>query len=61
MSLILALALAQAPAVVGTVPVPNAELDAAYACLNKGAAGLLSEGRPAPEAQTRWGWAVKGI
>lgn len=58
MSLILALALAQAPAVVGTVPVPNAELDAAYACLTKGTESLLAEGRPAPDEQERWGWAV---
>jgi len=58
-SLILALSLAQAPAVVGTVPVPNAELDAAYACLKKGTESLLAEGRPAPDEQERWGWAVE--
>ncbi|WP_086737917.1 hypothetical protein [Erythrobacter colymbi] len=58
MSLILALALAQAPAVVGTVPVPNAELDAAHACLKKGTESLLAESRPAPDEQARWDWAV---
>jgi hypothetical protein len=60
-SVILALALAQAPAVVGTVPVPNAELDAAYACLNKGAERLLAQGRPAPDEQARWGWALEVV
>ena len=59
MNLILALTLVQAPAVVGTVPVPNAELDAAYACLKKGTESLLAEGRPAPDEQERWGWAVE--
>ncbi|TAD73243.1 MAG: hypothetical protein EAY70_12440 [Sphingomonadales bacterium] len=61
MSLILALTLAQAPPVVGTVPVPNAELDAAYACLNKGTMRLLAENRSAPDEQTRWDWAVEVV
>ncbi|RNJ61369.1 MAG: hypothetical protein EDM03_16125 [Porphyrobacter sp. IPPAS B-1204] len=61
MSLIPALAfmLAQAPGVIGTVPTPNAELDAAYACLIKGTERLLAERRPAPDEQARWGWAVE--
>jgi hypothetical protein len=58
-SLLLALTAAQAPAVVGTVPVPNAELDAAYACLIKGTERLLADGRSAPDEQARWGWAVE--
>lgn len=58
MSLILALALAQAPAVVGTVPQPNAELDAAHACLRAGTAARLGENPPAPLADERWNWAL---
>ena len=58
MSLILALALAQAPAVTGTVPTPNAELDAAYACLRTGLAERLGADAPAPAAEERWGWAI---
>lgn len=58
MSLILALALAQAPAFTGTVPTPNAELDAAYACLRAGLAERLAAEAPAPAADERWGWAI---
>ena len=58
MSLILALALAQAPAFTGTVPTPNPELDAAHACLRAGLAKRLAEGAPAPDADGRWGWAI---
>jgi len=54
-----AVMLAQAPAVVGTVPQPNPELDAAYTCLTTGAERLLAEGRPRPDEQARWGWAVE--
>lgn len=46
------------PPVIGTVPTPNAELDAAYACLVRGAARLFAEQRPAPDEQARWGWSV---
>lgn len=58
MSLILALALAQAPAVVGTVPQPNAALDAAHACLRAGLADKLAANDPAPNADERWQWAL---
>ncbi len=59
MSLILALALAQAPAFTGTVPQPNAELDAAHACLRAGLGERLAAKAPAPNAEERWGWAVE--
>lgn len=58
MSLILALALAQAPAFIGTVPQPNPALDAAHACLRKGLADKLAAKAPAPEAEERWQWAL---
>ena len=58
MSLILALALAQAPAVVGTVPQPNAALDAAHACLRAGLTDKLAANAPAPNADERWQWAL---
>ena len=62
MSLILAptlvFMLAQAPAFTGTVPTPNAELDAAYACLRGGVAERLATNAPAPNADERWGWAL---
>ena len=58
MSLILALALAKAPAVVGTVPQPNAALDAAHACLREGLADKLAASAPAPNADERWQWAL---
>lgn len=58
MSLILALALAQAPAFAGTVPQPNPALDAAHACLRAGLADKLAAKAPAPEAQERWQWAL---
>ena len=60
----LALMLAQAqteavpPPVIGTVPTPNAELDAAYACLRAGLAERLGADAPAPAAEERWGWAI---
>jgi hypothetical protein len=57
-SLTFALLLAQAPAIAGTVPTPNAELDAAYACMTKGTERLLAEARPEPNEQTRWEWAL---
>jgi len=50
--------LAQAPAFIGTVPVPNAELDAAHACLRAGLAERLSADAPAPTADERWQWAL---
>ena len=59
MSLILALVLAQAPAFTGTVPQPNAELDAAYACLRAGIAAQLADNPPAPLDGERWDWALK--
>ena len=58
MSLILALALAQAPAFIGTVPQPNAALDAAHACLRAGLAERLGAEAPAPAADERWQWAL---
>ena len=58
MSLILALALAQAPVVVGTVPQPNLALDSAHACLRAGLADKLAAKAPAPEADERWQWAL---
>lgn len=58
MSLILALALAQAPAFIGTVPQPNAALDAAHVCLRAGLAERLAVEAPAPEADERWQWAL---
>ena len=58
MSVILALALAQAPAVVGTVPQPNAALDAAHACLRAGLTDKLAANAPAPNADERWQWAL---
>lgn len=58
MSLILALALAQAPAFAGTVPMPNAQLDAAHACLRAGFAEKTGANAPAPNADERWGWAL---
>ena len=59
MSLILALALAQAPAFAGTVPQPNAQLDAAHACLRAGVAERLAKNEPEPTAEERWSWAVQ--
>ena len=61
MSLVFAMLLAQAGAVVGTVPTPNAELDAAHECLKAGAERLLGEGREKPDEQARWGWAVEVV
>ena len=58
MSLILALAMAQAPAFTGTVPQPNAQLDAAHDCLRAGLAERLAARAPAPQADERWGWAL---
>ncbi|MEQ5788084.1 hypothetical protein J3454_09285 [Erythrobacter sp. NFXS35] len=58
MSLILALALAP-PAFTGTVPQPNAELDAAHACLRAGLAAQLADNPPPPLADERWDWALK--
>lgn len=58
MSLILALALAQAPAFVGTVPQPNPALDAAHACLRAGLADKIAARAPAPDAGKRWEWAL---
>ncbi|MCL9998989.1 MAG: hypothetical protein NBV68_06380 [Erythrobacter sp.] len=58
MSLILALALAQAPAFTGTVPQPNPALDAAHACLLAGVAERLAAEAPAPIAEERWRWAL---
>jgi hypothetical protein len=60
-SLIFALFLSQASGVIGTVPTPNAELDAAYACLTKGTERLLGQGRDEPDEQARWGWAVEVV
>jgi hypothetical protein len=57
-SLILALALAQAPAFIGTVPQPNPTLDAAHACLRAGLAERFSANAAAPNADERWGWAL---
>lgn len=58
MSLILALSLAQAPAFIGTVPQPNAALDAAHACLRAGLAEKLAANAPAPNGDERWQWAL---
>jgi len=58
-SVILALALAQTAAFSGTVPQPNAELDAAHACLRAGLAERLAANAPAPNAQERWSWALQ--
>jgi hypothetical protein len=57
-SVILALLLTQAPAFTGTVPQPNAALDAAHASLRAGLAERLAENAPSPNAEERWGWAV---
>jgi hypothetical protein len=57
-SLILALALAQASVVTGTVPQPNAELDAAHACLRAGIAAQLADNPPPPLDGERWEWAL---
>ena len=62
MSLILAptlvFMLAQGPAFVGTVPQPNAALDAAHACLRKGLNEKLAANAPAPNGDERWQWAL---
>ena len=58
MSLFLALSLAQAPAFTGTVPQPNAALDAAHACLRAGLAEKLAANAPAPNGDERWQWAL---
>jgi len=58
-SLILVLALAQAPAFTGTVPQPNAQLGAAHDCLRAGVAERLTANAPAPNADERWGWAMQ--
>jgi hypothetical protein len=57
-SLILALALAQAAGFTGTVPQPNPQLDAAHACLRAGLTERLAANAPAPNADERWGWAL---
>ena len=59
MSLLLALTLAQAPAFTGTVPQPNAALDAAHACLRAGVASMLAGNAPEPVPQQRWDWALE--
>lgn len=59
MSLLLALALAQAPAITGTVPQPNAELDAAHACLRAEVASMLAGIAPEPAPQQRWDLALQ--
>ncbi|WP_285712251.1 hypothetical protein [Erythrobacter oryzae] len=43
----------------GTVPQPNAELDAAHTCLRAGVAERLMRKEPAPAAEERWDWAVR--
>jgi hypothetical protein len=53
--MILALAL---PAFTGTVPQPNAELDAAHACLRTGIAAQLADNPPPPLDGERWEWAL---
>ncbi|MEO0699902.1 MAG: hypothetical protein AAFY81_09345 [Pseudomonadota bacterium] len=52
------LLLASAP-VVGTVPTPNAELDAAHTCLAAGAKAWLKEFSWQPETDERWRWATR--
>jgi hypothetical protein len=54
----LALALAQPPAFIGTVPQPNAALDAAHDCLRAGIEARLSDNPPAPLDGERWEWAL---
>jgi hypothetical protein len=59
-SLILSLLLAQAqaPAFSGTLPEPNAELDAAHACLRAGLVERVASKASAPNAEERWSWAL---
>lgn len=61
MSMIAALILAQSANVIGTVPKPNAELDAANACLVAGVEKQLANKRPEPDAKERWEWALKTV
>ena len=55
----LAIMLAQSPAVIGTVPQPNAALDAAHACLRAGIEARLGDNPPAPLDGERWDWALQ--
>lgn len=52
------LVLGSAP-VVGTVPTPNAQLDAAHACLASGTKAWLKEFDWRPESDERWRWATR--
>ncbi|MEL6738470.1 MAG: hypothetical protein AAFO28_06050 [Pseudomonadota bacterium] len=61
MSMFAALLMLQAAPVIGTVPVPNKELDVAQACLAKGTQEIFRMFDWKPETDERWRWAMKVV
>ncbi|MEM6857169.1 MAG: hypothetical protein AAF559_04785 [Pseudomonadota bacterium] len=61
MSMLAALLMLQAAPVIGTVPVPNEELDFAEACLAKGTQEIFRLFDWKPEESERWRWVMKVV